>query len=364
MAMRAIPIIRAINSIPQRTTSLYSVTRQVCSKTTHSTESGDNASSSSHRENTESKISSHGFVDWGDEEGANFTGEDWERFRIKEGLSTFDETDFKEWEKHLEIKDVSENVFEDAFGPENLSRKPISHRISFEFEGSMDAIANFDPTITESDIRKVEEMGFKRPSYNEELKPEQNLFDKKTADVNMVNEKPPSPSPTLISDLPRSKRARKQILGEKARRGSTSSQKRAPSAQIDLDFDLPPDPKKEKYENRVAGLQAMFSSLIEDVLSRKPEWSRIDCEIQRILLSPNRRNLTIYYSTEHKPDPQTRKALKLWWKNTISDIKREISSQMTIKYIPNVFAEISKVKESNIDELFDQIQRERSTTQC
>lgn len=118
------------------------------------------------------------------------------------------------------------------------------------------------------------------------------------------------------------------------------------------------------YERRAQRLQRQLGELTERVLcERENEWNECGGEIEQVVLSPNLRNLTIFYDVGPGERDVTR-----GWKKICEDmtgvIHAEIARQIDGKYVPRVhFERVGRLtrdeKEMDVEDLFERIAAER-----
>lgn len=129
----------------------------------------------------------------------------------------------------------------------------------------------------------------------------------------------------------------------------------------------PVNRKRPGYERRVMSMEREMEKIAGDVLcDDNCEWYAEGGNVERVLLSPNMKNLTIYYTLD-----SASKRSPSWWRkiNTRSaaTLRSALSQRLVTKYVPRVFFEpqedgLSSAvdNKSQIDTLFEQIAAERS----
>lgn len=364
-------ILQVLGRMPSRLSALSSFGRPLCTTTYSPTNlnpgtpaSTDPLKPSTNLNLKDDKPPNDQPHQFGDETGKNFTDEDWERFRSTCGFDKWDNENLQEFEKQITTSELPGNALD------NLQTKAGIKAVSFAFDGPIEALSEYDPLATTKDDlafdEKMKAMGIDTENMHADAsgaehtpsEQERGEEDVSQYDQDIINT--PPPSPTLSPTLPRSKRARQKLLGDNPSKNEKRPDVNMLPKSIEATFKQPRNLSKERYEHRVAAMESQFSALIEEVLSRMPEWQLMDCEVERILLSPNKRNLTIYYTNPMQSDPRASKKLKNWWKDVIAEVKRDISSRLSVRYVPSIFAEQTKAADSTMDDLFNQIALERS----
>lgn len=133
-------------------------------------------------------------------------------------------------------------------------------------------------------------------------------------------------------------------------------------------FQQPVNRKRPGYERRVMSMEREMERIAEDVLCNDDSHWYAGANIERVLLSPNMKNLTVYYSLD---DGSTRPAS--WWRKMNGKLAKTVraafAQRLETKYVPRVFFEEVTNEQavdgaigekSQLDMLFDQIAAERS----
>lgn len=121
--------------------------------------------------------------------------------------------------------------------------------------------------------------------------------------------------------------------------------------------------RRQGYENRIASREAEMERLVTDILiERGSDWYSAGANIQRVLLSPNSRNLTIYYTIDDESGKMSRKEWRRLNKAMSARIHKAIFKRMDVRYVPSIFFERVREDDSNssaLDAAFAQIEEER-----
>lgn len=134
-------------------------------------------------------------------------------------------------------------------------------------------------------------------------------------------------------------------------------------------FQQPINKKRPGFERRVMSMEAEMEKIVVDVLCKgNPVWSTEGADVERVLLSPNMKNLTVYYTL----DDSSYSNRKRWWKRTNakfeSAVRAALARELHIRYAPQVHFERLKTTStspetkgelSEIEKLFEQIEEER-----
>lgn len=193
------------------------------------------------------------------------------------------------------------------------------------------------------------------------------------------------PEAASMSDPPEAQRQSVKIKHEKSPKQSVGSLEHAAmgrqssgpdnvEARVFSDshaFRQPANRKRPGYEQRVMSMEREMEKIAVDVLCKKSsQWYAEGADVERVLLSPNMKNLTVYYTVE---TGSTRPAS--WWRKahakSASSVRAAFAKRLETKYVPRVhFAEVGKDDDSSgaigdksqLDMLFDQIAIERAAT--
>ncbi len=120
---------------------------------------------------------------------------------------------------------------------------------------------------------------------------------------------------------------------------------------------------KPGFEKRILRQEKEMSRIVEQVLAtRVCEWNKYGASVHHVALSPNSRDLTIYYQVPNSVlhTAQWRKLLK-----RISRNIRSVISKHQPRYTPRVHFQCGSSKTNEMDELsnlFAEISRERNST--
>lgn len=122
--------------------------------------------------------------------------------------------------------------------------------------------------------------------------------------------------------------------------------------------------KRPGYERRVMSMERQMERIVENVLCKPgSEWCTAGGDVERVMLSSNMKNLTIYYNIEGSE----RNAA--WWKKMnatyAGEVRAALASSLETKYVPRVFFDKGSEASSKTDELdalFHRIESERAET--
>lgn len=132
-------------------------------------------------------------------------------------------------------------------------------------------------------------------------------------------------------------------------------------------FQQPVNHKRPGYERRVMSMEREMERIAEQVLCKaESTWYKAGANIERLLLSPNMKNLTLFYTI----DSQARRPSS-WWRKinakSASSLRAALAQNLKTKYVPRVHFEEATINktsrvtpaESKLDILFDKIAAER-----
>ncbi|CDF77562.1 unnamed protein product [Chondrus crispus] len=132
-------------------------------------------------------------------------------------------------------------------------------------------------------------------------------------------------------------------------------------------FQQPVNHKRPGYERRVMSMEREMERVAEQVLCKADStWYKAGANIERLLLSPNMKNLTLFYTI----DSQARRPSS-WWRKinakSASSLRAALAQNLKTKYVPRVYFEEATINktsrvtpaESKLDILFDKIAAER-----
>lgn len=135
-------------------------------------------------------------------------------------------------------------------------------------------------------------------------------------------------------------------------------------------FKQPVNKERPGFERRVMSMESEMEKIVVDVLcNRDSEWYAEGGDVERVLLSPNMKNLTVYYTVAHCNPPRS----PAWWRKShrkfAAKIRATLAQQLETRYVPTVHLEQAECKTdseqgggSDLDQLFDQIAAERGGT--
>lgn len=124
----------------------------------------------------------------------------------------------------------------------------------------------------------------------------------------------------------------------------------------------PAHQKRPGFERRVMSMERQMERIVEDVLCAPgSEWNTAGGDMERVMLSPNMKNLTIYYNAdESRQDAE-------WWKKMNTKyagvVRAALASRLETKYVPRVFFDEGRQisgKADELDALFRRIESERA----
>lgn len=126
--------------------------------------------------------------------------------------------------------------------------------------------------------------------------------------------------------------------------------------------ELPVNAKKPGFEKRVMRLESEMSNIVERVIAmRYPEWDKVRAYVVQVALSPNTRDLTVFYEVKE----EVRKAKE--WGKLVQQIAKGVRleiAKLDIKYAPKVHFHcgnggngLGRVGE--LEEIFSRIAKDR-----
>lgn len=277
---------------------------------------------------------------------------DWGNFERRLGLDKADDEIVDEgWERLQEKYQMNTKTIDD--NPSSRIRRTGAPK---------DPRARFTPAG-----RNFTDMGFS-VEYCDGDPPEANMSDPPEANLS----DPPEAQHEGVKI--KQEKSPKQIVGslQHAAMGRQSSGSDNGEARMFSDADVfrqPVNRKRPGYERRVMSMEREMEKIAVDVLCKESSlWYTEGADVERVLLSPNMKNLTVYYTVE---TGSTRPAS--WWRKThaksASSVRAAFAQRLETKYVPRVyFEEAGKDgdsggaigNKSQLDALFDQIATERA----
>lgn len=135
------------------------------------------------------------------------------------------------------------------------------------------------------------------------------------------------------------------------------------------EFQQPANRSRPGYERRAMSMEREMEKIAEKVLCKADSlWYEHGANIERVLLSPNMKNLTLFYTL----DSESTRPVSWWRKlNTKSAkaVRAALAQQLKTKYVPRVFFQAvtskrdapSSTDRTELDMLFDKIAGERNS---
>lgn len=165
----------------------------------------------------------------------------------------------------------------------------------------------------------------------------------------------------MATEVAEAGRQKEQTSARKGAKNSTDPIHEQIFAESDA-LKQPAHQKRPGFERRVMNMERQMERIVEGVLCTPgSEWCKSGGDVEQVLLSPNMKNLTIYYNVEEsEQDTQ-------WWKKMNTKyagiVRTALATRLETKYVPRVFFDEGKQisgKKDELNSLFHQIESERA----